>query len=67
MLKDGDSQSPPPLAGFFMDGDLDPVGGFCGWDARRGYRGLVRNCSCAVQFQLLCLNSLLADSAGFLD
>ena len=34
MLKDGDHS--PPLAGFFMDGDLDPVGGFCGWDARLG-------------------------------
>ena len=65
MLKDGDPQ-PLPLAGFFMDGDLDPVGGFCGWDARLGYRGLVRNCGCSVQFQLLCLISPLVDYAGFL-
>ena len=34
--KRGPSSLLSPLAGFFMDGDLDPVGGFCGWDARLG-------------------------------
>ena len=36
MLKEGALQPPLPFGGFFMDGDLDPVGGFCGWDARLG-------------------------------
>ena len=58
---------PVPLFGErFYGWDLDLVGGFCGCDAPLSYGGYVRNCGCSVQFQVLCVISLLVDSAGFL-